>query len=125
MASVRDADRIIGLIEAAGKPEPLLLINRLRPEMIRRGDMMDVADVLEVLHVGLIGLVPEDESVIVATNRGQPVVLEPKSHAGRALTNAARRILGEEVPLEELESQPGLLDRLLRAIGTNFNGKRG
>ncbi len=125
MASVRDADRIIGLIEAAGKPEPLLLINRLRPEMIRRGDMMDVADVLEVLRVGLIGLVPEDELVIVATNRGQPVVLEPKSRAGRALTNAARRILGEEVPLEELEDPPGWFDRLRRAIGTNLNGKRG
>jgi septum site-determining protein MinD len=125
MASVRDADRIIGLLEAAGKPEPLLLINRLRPDMIRRGDMMDVADVLEVLHIGLIGLVPEDEQVIVATNRGLPAVLEPKSRAGRSFTNAARRILGEEVPLEELETPPGLLERLRRAMGTTLNGKRG
>ncbi len=117
MSSVRDADRIIGLIEAAGKPEPLLMINRLRPDMIRRGDMMDVADVLEVLNIGLIGLVPEDEAVIVATNKGEPVVMDPKSRAGKAFTNAARRILGEEVSLEELDAPQNLLDRLRKLMG--------
>jgi septum site-determining protein MinD len=117
MSSVRDADRIIGLIEAAGKPEPLLIINRLRPDMIRRGDMMDVADVLEVLNIGLIGLIPEDEAVIVATNKGEPVVMDPKSRAGKAFTNAARRILGEEVSLEELDAPQNLLDRLRKLMG--------
>src|SRR5439155_18836596 len=76
MASVRDADRIIGLVEAAGKPEPRLILNRLRPEMVKRGDMMDVADELEVLGIDLLGIVPEDETIIVAINKGEPVVYE-------------------------------------------------
>ncbi len=126
MSSVRDADRIIGLIEAAGKPEPLLMINRLRPDMIRRGDMMDVADVLEVLNIGLIGLVPEDEAVIIATNKGEPVVMDAKSRAGKAFTNSARRILGEDVPLEEVDAPQNLLDRLRRLLspGARPTGKR-
>jgi septum site-determining protein MinD len=124
MSSVRDADRIIGLIEAAGKPEPLLIINRLRPDMIRRGDMMDVADVLEVLNIGLIGLIPEDEAVIVSTNKGEPVVMDPKARAGQAFTNAARRILGEEVPLEELDAPQNLLDRLRKLMGLGVRAGR-
>lgn len=124
MSSVRDADRIIGLIEAAGKPEPLLIINRLRPDMIRRGDMMDVADVLEVLNIGLIGLIPEDEAVIVSTNKGEPVVMDPKAQAGQAFTNAARRILGEDVPLEELDAPQNLLDRLRKLMGLGVRAGR-
>ncbi|HEX6778841.1 MAG TPA: septum site-determining protein MinD [Ktedonobacterales bacterium] len=124
MSSVRDADRIIGLIEAAGKPEPLLIINRLRPDMIRRGDMMDVADVLEVLNIGLIGLIPEDEAVIVSTNKGEPVVMDSKARAGQAFTNAARRILGEDVPLEELDAPQNLLDRLRKLMGLGVRAGR-
>src|SRR5438477_6102728 len=103
MASVRDADRIIGLVEAANKPEPRLILNRLRPEMIRRGDMMDVADELEVLAVDLLGVVPEDEAIIVATNKGEPAVYDKRTRAGRAFLNAAQRIMGEDVPLDEIE----------------------
>jgi septum site-determining protein MinD len=117
MASVRDADRIIGLVEAAGKPEPRLILNRLRPEMVRRGDMMDVADVLEVLGVGLVGIVPEDEAIIVATNKGEPAVYDKRSRAGRAFLNAAHRIMGEDVPLDEVEEAPSLLERLRRLVG--------
>jgi septum site-determining protein MinD len=117
MASVRDADRIIGLVEAAGKPEPRLILNRLRPEMVRRGDMMDVADVLEVLGIGLIGIVPEDESIIVATNKGEPAVYDKRTRAGRAFLNAAQRIMGEDVPLDEIEESPSLLERLRRLVG--------
>jgi len=117
MASVRDADRIIGLVEAAGKPEPRLILNRLRPEMVRRGDMMDVADVLEVLGIGLIGIVPEDESIIVATNKGEPAVYDKRTRAGRAFLNAAQRIMGEDVPLDEIEEAPSLLERLRRLVG--------
>src|SRR5205809_7147887 len=98
MASVRDADRIIGLVEAAGKPEPCLILNRLRPEMVKRGDMMDVADVLEVLGIDLIGIIPEDEMIIVATNKCEPNVYEKRSRAGRSFLNAAQRIMGEEIP---------------------------
>lgn len=117
MASVRDADRIIGLVEAAGKPEPRLILNRLRLEMVRRGDMMDVADVLEVLGIDLVGIVPEDELIIIGTNKGEPVVYEKRSRAGRAFLNAAHRIQGEEVPLDEVEEAPGLIERLRRLMG--------
>jgi septum site-determining protein MinD len=117
MASVRDADRIIGLVEAAGKPEPRLILNRLRPEMVKRGDMMDVADVLEVLGIDLLGIVPEDEAIIIATNKGEPAVYEKRSRAGRAFINAAQRILGEEIPLDEVADSPSLLERLRRLVG--------
>src|SRR5207253_7813361 len=109
MASVRDADRIIGLVEAAGKPEPRLILNRLRPDMVRRGDMMDVADVLEVLGIDLLGIVPEDEIIVVATNKGEPVVYDKRSRAGRAFINAAQRVLGEEIPLDEVTEAPSFL----------------
>src|SRR5438477_11274705 len=117
MASVRDADRIIGLVEAANKPEPRLILNRLRPEMIRRGDMMDVADELEVLAVDLLGVVPEDEAIIVATNKGEPAVYDKRSRAGRAFVNTAQRLLGFEVPLDELEESPSWLERFRRLVG--------
>jgi septum site-determining protein MinD len=117
MASVRDADRIIGLVEAAGKPEPRLILNRLRSEMVKRGDMMDVADVLEVLGIDLLGIVPEDEMIIVATNKGEPIVFDKRSRAGRSFLNAAQRIMGEEIPLDEVSESPSLLERLRRFVG--------
>ena len=117
MASVRDADRIIGLVESEGKPEPRLILNRLRPEMVRRGDMMDVTDVLEVLGIDLLGIIPEDETIIVATNRGEPAVYDKRCRAGRGFLNAALRILGEEVPLDEIDESPSLLERLRRLVG--------
>src|SRR5436305_8367067 len=117
MASVRDADRIIGLVEAAGKPEPRLILNRLRAEMVRRGDMMDVADVLEVLGIDLLGIVPEDEMIIVATNKGEPIVYDKHSRAGRAYLSAAQRIIGKEVPLEEVEEEQSFMERLRRRCG--------
>src|SRR5436305_9620158 len=117
MASVRDADRIIGLVEAAGKPEPRLILNRLRTEMVKRGDMMDVGDVLEVLGIDLVGVVPEDEMIIVAINKGQPIVYEKHSRAGNAYLNAAQRIIGKEVPLEEVEEAQTFMERLRRIFG--------
>ena len=78
---------------------------------------MDVADVLEVLGVDLLGIVPEDETIIVATNKGEPAVYEKRSRAGRAFMNAAQRIMGEEVPLDEVEEAPTLLERLRRLVG--------
>src|SRR6266704_3790615 len=117
MASVRDADRIIGLVEAAGKPEPHLILNRLRPEMVKRGDMMDVAGVIEVLGIELLGIVPEDDMIIVGINKGEPVVYDKRSRAGRAYINAAQRIIGKEVPLDELVEAPTLMERLRRLVG--------
>ncbi|MCI0476158.1 MAG: septum site-determining protein MinD [Anaerolineales bacterium] len=111
VSAVRDADRVIGLVEASEKPSPKLIINRLRPAMVRRGEMMDTADVLEVLAIELLGIVPEDETIITSTNRGQPVALEDRTVAGAAFTRIAQRLLGEDVPFQVLGDSPGLLDR--------------
>jgi septum site-determining protein MinD len=104
VSAVQDADRVIGIIEAAKKPIPHLLINRLRADMVRRKDMMDAPDVLELLGIPLIGVIPEDESVIISTNRGEPAVLAPKSVAGRAYLDVARRLLGENIPHGRLQT---------------------
>jgi len=122
VSAVRDADRVIGLLEAAGLREPRLILNRYRPQMVQANDMMSVEDVLEILAVKLLGVVPEDEQVIVTTNRGEPIVLAAAPPpAGQAYLNIARRIEGEEVPLLDLK-QPvnqGFMARL-RAL---FTGK--
>jgi len=122
VSSVRDADRIVGLVEAAELPVPRLIVNRIDPELVRRGDMMSVEDVTEILSIPLIGLVPDDETIITATNRGEPVALDPLSRAGQAFRDIAARLLGEDVPLMVLEAPDGALRRLLRALG--FGGSR-
>jgi septum site-determining protein MinD len=116
VSAVRDADRIIGLIEAEEKPSPLLLINRIKPNMVKRGDMFSADDVLELLAVKLIGLIPEDEEIITSTNRGMPVALNGRSRAGQAFRNIARRLLGEDVPFMSMEEEGGLFGRLSRII---------
>lgn len=98
VSAVRDADRIIGLVEAAELPTPRLILNRIKPAMVLRGDMMSVDDVKDILAIDIIGIVPEDESVVVSTNRGEAVVFDNYSKAGTAYHNIARRILGENVP---------------------------
>ncbi len=111
MSAVRDADRIIGLTEAAEKGEPNLILNRVKPDMVRRGEMLSVEDVLEVLAIPLIGVVPDDENIIVSTNEGMPIALDGRALAGRAYRNIARRLMGQEVPLLDLRER-GLFDRL-------------
>jgi septum site-determining protein MinD len=112
VSAVRDADRIIGLVEAAEKPKPRLILNRLRPGMVKRGDMLATEDVLEILAIDLIGIVPEDETIITSTNRGSPVALDEKSQAGAAYGRIARRLLGEEVPFGVFEENTGFLSRI-------------
>jgi len=116
VSAVRDADRIIGLIEAEEKGSPSLVINRIKPSMVRKGDMLSPEDVLELLAVTLIGLIPEDEEVITSTNRGIPIALDGKSKAGQAFCNIARRLEGEEVPFLSMAETGGLLGRLTRII---------
>lgn len=116
VSAVRDADRIIGLVEAEEKGPTRLVINRIKPEMVRRGDMLSMEDILELLAVEMIGMVPDDEHVILSTNRGVPVVLENKSRAGQAFRNIALRLKGEEVPFINLEEGDGFLGRLARLI---------
>jgi len=113
VAAVRDADRIIGLVEADGKGPARLIINRLKPSMVQRGDMLDTNDVLEILAIELIGVVPEDEGIIIATNQGRPVALDNGSPAGQAFRDIAGRLMGEEIPFMDLKSPPTFLDRLL------------
>ena len=114
VAAVRDADRVIGLIEASGKSSLHLVINRIKPNLVRRGEMLDVPTVLELLAIDLLGVVPEDQSILGASNRGQPVALsEDGSLAGRAFHNIGRRMMGEDVPFMALR-EPNLLRRIVR-----------
>lgn len=117
VSAVRDADRIIGLLETEGLKNLVVIINRIRQEMVARGDMMDIDDMIEILAIDLLGIVPEDEKIVVSTNRGEPLVLNPeKSRAGQAFINIARRIDGEELPIMSLEKN-SLLKRLKRIVG--------
>lgn len=105
ISAVRDADRVIGLLEASDVKVIKLIINRLKPAMVQEEQMMSVQDVLDILAVPLLGVIPDDERVIVSANRGEPLVLEQKmSLAGIAFSNIARRLLGEQVPLLDLSA---------------------
>lgn len=114
VSAVRDADRIIGLVEAEEKGPPRLIINRLKPAMVARGDMLSKDDVLDILAIELIGIVPDDETIIVSTNKGTPVALHNHTPAGTAFRDIARRLMGEEIPLLEPEVNLGLMARLGR-----------
>ena len=116
MSAVRDADRVIGLLEAEEKASPSLIINRLNPVMVKRGDMLSVDDVYDLLRIDVVGIVPEDENVVVASNKGTPLAMDAKSKAGQAFRNIARRLDGDEVPFMELESH-GLWDRISKLAG--------
>ena len=111
VSAIRDADRIIGLLEAADMREVDLIINRIRMDMVRRGDMMSIEDVADILAVNIIGAVPDDEDIVVSTNQGEPLV-DTDSLAGQAFLNICKRIMGEPVPLLDLNPQRGLLVRL-------------
>ncbi len=102
VAAIRDADRIIGLLEANNVKRTDLIVNRLRMDMVKRGDMMSTDDVVDILAINLIGVVPDDENIVIATNQGEPLVGDD-SLAGRAFMNICHRILGEEVPLLDLD----------------------
>jgi len=121
VSAVRDADRIIGLIEAEEKGPARLVINRLKPEMVRRGDMLSAEDVLDLLAVELIGLIPEDEHVVMSTNQGTPIVLNGKSKAGQAFRDIARRLQGEQVPFPPLEDQNSIFKRVSRLFRAGGN----
>jgi septum site-determining protein MinD len=120
MSSVRDADRVVGLLEAEDLRNPLLIVNRLRPRMVKSQDMLSVEDVQEVLGTGvkLLGIIPEDEAIITSTNRGEPVVMTEGSLAGQAYRDIVRRLKGETVPFLSLDEKPaGFLDRLKNLFG--------
>lgn len=112
VSAVRDADKIIGMLNAYGVTDHKLLVNRVRIDMVKRGDMITLEDIIDILGIKLIGVVPDDEEIIVSTNKGEPAILNSKSEAGKAYSNIARRILGEEVPLMELKDSNNFFGRL-------------
>ncbi|MCG3141474.1 MAG: Septum site-determining protein MinD [Anaerolineae bacterium] len=122
VSAVRDADRIIGMVEASEKPKPTLILNRLRPNMVKRGDMLATEDVLEILAIDLIGIIPEDESIITSTNRGQPVAFEGKTQAGQAYERIAARLLGEEVPFAVFSTSSNVLARFQKWFRDSSGG---
>lgn len=113
MSAVRDADRIIGLLEAKeGIESYKLLLNRVRPNLIQSNDMMSVEDVVDILSCSLIGIIPEDTGVITSTNKGEPIVNDEKSLAGQAYHNVAKRIMGEEIDFLDLDEPKGIVEKI-------------
>ncbi len=117
VSAVRDADRIIGLLEANEISDIRLIINRIRQDMVKRGDMMDKQDIVEILAIDLIGIVPDDESIIISTNKGEPAILDTKSNAGKAYRNIAQRILGNNIPIMEVEQETNFFGRIKKMFG--------
>ncbi len=122
VTAVRSADRVIGLIETSGKKPGQLIINRIRPAMVRQGDMLNTYDVIEFLAIDLLGVIPDDEAIIIAANKGKPMSGDPTSLAGHAFRNIAQRLTGETVPfLPILEERAGLWSRVRAAARRGLN----
>ncbi len=119
ISAIRDADRIIGLLEASEIKNPELVVNRLKPNMVKRGEMMDVDDIVDLLSIDLVGVVPDDEYIITQTNKGEPVVSNRKAPSGKAYMEIARRILGENIEI----TIPGRENKFLEAIKKLFEKK--
>jgi len=123
VSAIRDADRIIGLLQAAEMYEPKLIINRLSLEMVKKGDMMDQDDIIDILSISLLGIIPEDEEIVVSTNFGTPIVFSENSKSAGAFRRIARRIEGEDVPISPAgEIEEGLMVRFKRLLGFNRKG---
>ncbi|HLR40296.1 MAG TPA: septum site-determining protein MinD [Virgibacillus sp.] len=116
-SSVRDGDRIIGLLEKEEIAPPSLVINRIRNHMMQSGDMLDVDDIVQILSIDLIGIVVDDDEVIKASNHGEPVAIHPNFKSSIAYRNIARRILGETVPLQSLEEEKSIFQKMKSFFG--------
>ena len=112
VSATRDADRIIGLLEAAGIKNPKIVVNRLRIDMVKEKNMLSVEDILDILAVKLLGVVPDDENVVISTNKGEPLVYKGDSLAAKAFKNIASRIEGVEVPLLDLDIKMSILEKI-------------
>ena len=113
VSAVRDADRIIGLLEANEMKQTQLIINRIRMDLVKRGEMMSADDVVEILAVDLVGVVPDDENIVISTNQGEPLV-GSECLAGKAYMNICRRVTGEDVPFLDLNAKQGFFSRLFK-----------
>ena len=119
ISAIRDADRIVGLLEASEIKNPELVVNRLRPAMVRKGEMMDEEDIVDLLSIDLIGVVPDDEYIITQTNKGEPVVSNHKAPSGKAYIEIARRILGENIEV----TIPGRKESFFAKLKHRFSKK--
>lgn len=117
VASIRDADRVIGLLEAEEITDPHLVINRIRGDMVRKKNMLSVEDIMEVLGIELWGVIPDDPQVVIATNKGEPVVLNGDAKSGLAFRNIVRRIEGEEIPITSEIPSKSILGRIKQLLG--------
>lgn len=113
---MRDADRIIGLLESMDKAPIQLIVNRIRPDMVKRGEMLSVQDVLDILAVDLVGMIPDDESIVISANRGEPLIFSGGTKAGEAYKNISKRLCGEEVPFMDLSKEEGGIFASLRRL---------
>lgn len=112
VSAVRDADRIIGMLEAADLKDPKLIVNRIRLDMVKQGNMLNVEDMIDILRIDLLGIVPDDENIVISTNKGEPVILEDKGLASKAYKNIARRLEGEKVEFVDLDVQESFFEKL-------------
>lgn len=111
VSAIRDADRIIGLLEANDLKRSDLIVNRIRMDMVKKGDMMSIADVVDILSINLIGAVPDDENIVISTNNGEPLAGND-TLAGQAYMNICKRVMGEEVPLLDLSEKSSFWSKL-------------
>lgn len=117
ISAVRDADRVIGILESKGIHDPKLIINRIRHDMVKRGDMMNMDDIIDILAIDLLGIVPDDEAIVVSTNKGEPIVINENALSGKAFRNITRRLAGDEVELLNLDvDEEGKLSKILKLI---------
>ncbi|MBM7578825.1 septum site-determining protein MinD [Jeotgalibacillus terrae] len=117
-SAVRDADRIVGLLEQETDEPPVLIINRIRNHLMESGDMLDIDEVTTHLSIDLLGIVIDDDLVITASNKGEPITMNPDSKASIAYRNIARRILGESIPLMSLsDEKPSLMKKIFKILG--------
>lgn len=121
VSAVRDADRIVGLLEAAELKSIRLLLNRVKPTLVARGQMLSVDDVQDILNIELLGLIPEDERIVHSSNKGEPVILDSSSRAAQAYQSAVARILDPEAPM--MVSQPGFWSKVRRMFGADLGSQ--
>ena len=117
VSSVRDADTIVGKLSAAGIQKVMLVLNRLRPNLLKKEQMLSLDDVVEILAIDVLGIVPEDETIIISTNRGEPASTQSDSRAGEAFRHIAQRILGEDIPMMDLEQKENLFGKIKKIFG--------
>ncbi len=119
VSAIRDADRIIGLLEANELRNHKLIVNRLRTDMVKRGDMMSIEDVVDILAIDLIGAIPDDENIVISTNNGEPIVIKQDVLSGQAYTNICKRLMGEDVDYLDLAAGTGFFNKIKSIIGIN------